>query len=75
MSRKKQASVYDLVQQPRELDPRLSLASAAEYLDCSRDYLVSCIKSGELPAHKFKGPRGQWRVKLSDLDALCPPII
>lgn len=73
---RKRPTVYDLAY--REVDPTkhaLSLASAAARWDCSRDFLLDRIKDGSLPARKAKGPRGEWRVLIADLDALFPPII
>jgi excisionase family DNA binding protein len=48
----------------------LSIEEAAKYLRVSKDTVRRAIKRGDLAASRLKHPRGHYRIKKSDLDAL-----
>lgn len=75
-TRRRGPSVYDLVTPaaPGHTQHALSLSTAAARWDCSKDYLLDRIRSGELRAFKAKGPKGEWKVRIEDVDALFPEV-
>jgi len=47
----------------------MSLATAAEYLDCSRSYVENLIREGAFPAKPLRpGSNGDRRIRRVDLD-------